>query len=458
MNDDKELVSTIENSLNSLVGALGAGAPNPFSQQLSQSTTLFLNLRWYMVSNNRQLLSQMYVEHGIIQTLIDQPVDDAYSTGFEIHSGQLDGNDIEELVAFMEETQAIHAVMQASKWQRLYGGGAVMVLTGPNYTTPLTIDQLKEGSLLEFVAVDLWELYNTILNPVPSDMQFEAMPEYFDYYGIRVHSSRVMIMKGKEAPSFVRPRLRGWGMSEVERMVRSMNSYLKNQDVVFELLDEAKIDVYKMKGFNAALMNKEGTNRIASRVQDANTIKNFQHALTMDTDDEYQQKQMSFAGLPDILTNIRQGIAADVKMPMTKLFGISATGFNSGEDDIENYNSMINSEIRAKSKYKVLQIIKICCQIKFGFIPDDLKITWNPLRELSATDEESVKTTKFNRVMSGFSSGLISAKEARESINKDHLLPVEIDESDEVYDIPGAEDDQADVSSVKMKETGKKPK
>ena len=31
----------------------------------------------------------------------------------------------------------------------------------------------------------------------------------------------------------------------------------------------------------------------------------------------------------------------NLKMPITKLFGISAAGFSSGEDDIENYNSMI---------------------------------------------------------------------------------------------------------------------
>jgi phage-related protein (TIGR01555 family) len=255
--------------------------------------------------------------------------------------------------------------------------------------------------------------------------------EYFDYYGIKVHRSRVFLIKGKEAPSFVRPRLRGWGMSEVERLIRSINSYLKNQDVVFELLDEAKIDVFKMKGFNAALLQEGGTAKVARRVQGANQIKNFQHALTMDKEDEYEQKQISFSGLGDILTQIRQGVAADVKMPMTKLFGISAAGFSSGEDDIENYNSMIDSEVRAKSKFIIVSVLQICCQIKFGFIPDDLKIVWKPLRILNAKEEEEVKTSKFNRIMSAYQAGLASAQEAKESINKDALVPVELDETTE---------------------------
>jgi len=66
----------------------------------------------------------------------------------------------------------------------------------------------------------------------------------------------------------------------------------------------------------------------------------------MDMKDDYEQKQITFTGLSDVLSQIRYGIAADVKMPMAKLFGMSASGFNSGEDDIENYNAMIESSVR----------------------------------------------------------------------------------------------------------------
>ena len=35
--------------------------------------------------------------------------------------------------------------------------------------------------------------------------------EYYNYYSEVVHKSRVLKLKGIEAPSFIRPRLRGWG-------------------------------------------------------------------------------------------------------------------------------------------------------------------------------------------------------------------------------------------------------
>ena len=198
--------------------------------------------------------------------------------------------------------------------------------------------------------------------------------------------------------------------------------------MIFELLDEAKIDVYKMEGFNTSLLTSAGTAAVAKRVQNANMVKNYQNALTMDVKDEYEQKQVSFTGLGEMLTQIRQGIAADLRMPMTKLFGISASGFSSGEEDIENYNSMVESEIRAKVKYIVVDLLKICCQNLFGYIPDDLKIKFPPLKMISLVEEEMIKDRKLNRVMSAYQSGLIPAEEAKTAINKANLLPIGIDD------------------------------
>ncbi len=428
----------IENSFDSFIGQLsngnqwnwGQGVPGGYgSQTISQTNTLYNNLRWYLISNNRQLLSQAYTENGIIQTLVDQPVDDGFSSGYEIESSQLDPEEISQLEYFAEEIQLNQEAAQSCKWARLYGGGAIIIITGQNPATPLDAKNFKEGEPFKFRACDMWELYNSIQNvTADTELALDDMPEFFDYYGIQVHNSRVMLLKGKQAPSFIRPRLRGWGMSEIERLVRSLNSYLKNQDVVFELLDEAKVDVYGIKGFNNALMNDGGTAKIAKRVQGANMIKNFQNAITMDSEDTYEQKQLSLAGLDGVLLQIRQGIAADVKMPMTKLFGISAAGFSSGEDDIENYNCMIKSEVQQKIKFHIIKMLQICCQVRFGFIPDDLKITWKSLRILGADEEEKVKDSQFNRTMSSYQSGLIPSEEAKAALNKASLLPVKVDE------------------------------
>lgn len=424
----------VQNSLNGLVGALFPFTGFGQGAQISQTDTMFVNNRWYLLSNNRNLLSQLYVEHGIVQTLVDQPVDDAFSPGFVIKTGQLDSAEIEELLSFAESIGAIESLKMSLCWKRLYGGAALLLITEQDPITPLKIKDLKPDSRIEFRAVDMWELYYNQSNLTTDPSVIDGLDpndEFFDYYGKRIHRSRVLLQRGKPAPSFIRPRLRGWGMSELERLVRSFNQYLKNQDVVFELMDEAKIDVYKIKGFNEMLMTANGTEQVSKRIQAANIIKNYNNAITMDLNDEYEQKVMPVTGLPDMLVQIRQGIAADLKMPMTKIWGISAAGFNSGEDDIENYNSMLESQIRNKSKASLLEVLKICCQIKFGMVPGDMKLEWNSLRILGAEDEEKVKNHQFNRTLATYKEGLMGPKEFKETVNIGGLLPMEIDETDE---------------------------
>lgn len=424
------------NSLGSLVGSLYQGNLFPmqgYGEQISQSDTMWINNRWYMISNQRQLISQMYAEHGIVQTLVDQPVDDAFRKGIDIQSGELDGDDIEKLILYCERNNVFHALTQACKWARLYGGGGVMIISDQDPITPLNISAINAKTPLEFRAVDMWELNYNRLNwqgeLEVNDDDFLADGDMYDYYGKKIHPSRVYIIKGKEPPSFIRPRLRGWGMSELERLVRSINQYLKNQNVIFELLDEAKIDVYKMKGFNASLLTAGGTEKVSQRIQHGNMIKNYNNALTMDVDDEYEQKSMTFTGLSEMLIQIRQGIAADLKMPVTKLFGISSAGFNSGEDDIENYNAMIEGEIRAKVKFHVIDLLMIACQKCLEFQPSDLTIAWPSLRVMSSKDEEEIKNHQYNRATSAYQMGAINRQEWAESVNKGNLLPVEVDEN-----------------------------
>lgn len=416
----------IVNSLQDVLGFMPASGTSP----LSQTNTLFYNNRYYMVSNMRQLLSEIYVEHGLVQTLIDVPVDDAFRGGIKIKSKQLSTAQIQELEAIIDKEAILETIAQARKWTRLYGGGGVMILTDQDAESPLDIEAITRDSPLEIRAVDMWELFwdkqaAEGFNPA---LQVPNM-DYYSYYGMTVHASRVLKQVGRQAPSFLRPRFRGWGVSEVEALVRSINQYLKNNDLTFEVLDEFRVDIYKIKNLTQSLVSGAGTDAIRRRVEMANQQKNFQHAITMDAEDDFLQKQLTFSGIAEILKEIRMQIACDMRMPITKIFGVSSTGsgLNSTQDDLENYNAMIEGTIRQKSKYDIIKILEIYCQKFFGFIPDDLQIEFAPLRIMTATDEETVKTQKFTRALQAQQSGLISADEFREICNRENLLNVQLE-------------------------------
>ena len=457
--NSKDITQEVTNSLSSVIASLGGyGLGTAFgSTQVSQADTLFKNNRWYLVSNIRQVLSELYAEHGIVQTLVDLPVDDGFRGGLEIITDELDQEDLEDLNYRLEREAVLEQFIQAKKWTRLFGGGALLIINNDDPKTPFDVNKVKEGDDIKFKPVDMWELYYGITNVegLTDPGEVDKHPDYYNYYGKQVHKSRVLRMEGKQAPSLIRPKLRGWGMSVLEPVVRSYNQYLKSVNLSFEVLDEFKVDIYGIEGFNTALMSPNGSDKVTKRVQMANMLKNYQNALVMDNKDKFESKQISFSGLAETMREIRMQIAADLRMPLTKLFGMSAAGFNSGEDDIENYNAMIETEIRSKSKKDLLKVIEICCAMWYGHVPENLKIDFAPLRVLSAEQEENIKVNKLQRVITAMQAGLMTAIEAKQAVNKEMLLPVQIEENDEL--VPTAQGvDTDDINEVDIK-TNSKP-
>lgn len=426
MNSLAEMTQSITGEGVGLNTHFGVSGVNPFVPPNSRVDTMFINTRQLLISNFRDILNKCYTEYGIVKTLCEQPVRDAFRTGFTIKGRNLDTKQIQQLEYYYEKEQLNNKIIEALVWGRLYGGGGLIINNGDRTERPLDIKRMRTkdtGGKLEFIPADMWELYpkevKFMFNPLEDDKE----DNYFSYYNHTVHPSRVLITLGDPAPSMIKPRLRGWSLSVLEKAIRSINSYLKNQNLIFELLDEAKIDVYQIQGFNSAMLTNVGTSRVTARIQNANLLKNYQNSLVLDANDKYEQKQLSFNGLSEILTQIRQGVASDLKMPMTKLFGVSAAGFNSGEDDIENYNGMIESEIRSTAKFIVIKVLELCCQHLFGFVPEDLNIDFKPLRELSAEQEENKKNNTFNRLIQARANGMCSDYEFMLGCNNENLLP-----------------------------------
>lgn len=431
--------------------------------QLQQIDTLFRNNRWYLISNMRQPLNQIYVEHGLVQTLVDVPVDDGMRGGFAIKTKQLDEEQLHELETEYHRQQLDQEVLgQGIKWGRLFGGAGVIVMTDQDPASPLALEKIREDSPLEWRACDMWELFYDKQNmpgiqtgvQILSDKATNPNHDYFNYNGVKLHKSRVKILQGVTPPSFIKPRLRGWGLSVLEGLIASINQYVKSNELIFEVLDEFKVDIFKMDGLNSTLLSALGNRKISERIALATRQKNFKNAITLDGKDDYIQKQLTFSGIAEMMKEFRIQIASDMRMPLTKLFGLSATGFNSGEDDIENYNSMVESQVRSKANGPTVWVLQALCQKLFGMIPDDLQIIREPLRVLSSEQLETVKTQKFNRVVAAYEKGLISQRDAKEAMNRDELLPVQVDPDEDTSLETQAEGEEAQQVAQMAAELG----
>lgn len=464
--------------MNGLLQGVFGGSPNGYNT-LSQPYTLANANAYTPITLNRILLSYSYMTQGLFRTVVCQPVDDAFRGGVKIKSVELDSEDLKLLERTMTRTQPasslrkmektvggwvnynacvdlarsdISAIKHALYWGRLYGGAGLIINTDQDFRKPLNVKAIRADSPLVFLPADRWELVLSNINifdyknPIP-----------YDYYGYPLHVSRVLKFIWNEAPSYIRLRLQGWGMSEIEQCIRSINAFMKFENLIFELLDEAKIDVWKMKGYNSLLISAAGTERVRQAVIMTNQLKNFNRAIVMDKEDEYQQKTLGgiFTGLSDAWEQLRLNLCSDLKFPRNKLFGESAGGFSSGEDSLENYNSTVEC-LREVGNPLVLEVAALRCQQLFGFVPEDLETEWPSLRVMKQTDMEEINSKKQARIMDLKSSGIYDGKETAEALRKEGLLSIDCGVLKGTREAVTVEMEQMEFAAAAEKRAGKK--
>lgn len=385
----------------------------------------YKNVKYDLLTLQYNLLTYLYKTYGILAKVCDVPVDDAYRYGgFDISAETINDDELKELKNKLARSNDIEQLKQARKWARLFGGAALIcVEDGKSLDTELDFAKLKNSDI-KFMPVERWRLNYTegnIMTPggewylcnyqmISNDMQ------------MKIHPSRIKLVKGKEAPFLIQQQTQFWGMSVLEQIFMDMNQFFKSRNVIFELMDEAKTDVIKLKALQTALSSKQGERALQKMVDFIARNKNYKSQLTLSTEDDYDQKQVSMTGMEGMSREIRIMMAGSANMPVNKLWGEGVTGFGSGEDSLENYNGLIESEIRAVDLDTIYWILKVrCCQL-FGREIEDLFIDWKELRVLSSIDEQNIHDHKIENILKLFDRQLLTPQEVMEILKNQELL------------------------------------
>lgn len=351
--------------------------------------------------------------------------------------------EIRRIEIYIRRSQLWEKVKQALIWNRLYGGSGIVVLDGQRPDKPLKLENITKDTDLEFIICDNWMLsgvrpYDVSEGTITQNNTVNWMSDTpFSINGHAVHKSRVILFKGKDFPPLYRSVGRGWGMSVLEPLVRTLNKSIKNENVIFELLDEAKMDVFKFYGFNDAMQDDQATQAITARVGFAEQTKNYMNGILLDSEDEYAQKQIHFNGLSDLKVDARVDVAADARITMNKLYGTSPAGFNSGESDRETYADTVEAEIRIPSEAAMIRLLEIIGRKVLGKTLD-FDIEWSSLIRTSAYEEEKRKTLMLANLNEANIWGRITNKEWQEAVNKYNLLGVDVTYKDKFVADPMA--------------------
>lgn len=420
----KKKTNTVSNGLANAVGI--AEQMNP-AEIYANATANILSLNYVPLANT-------YKSNGFAKMAVDLPVSDCFRDGgYILNSATLDAEELQKLQEYMEEHDT-EIIKQCMRWGRLYGGGVIVCSVEQKMDTPFNPETIHNKPV-EFFACDRWQCYPLAESLYLAEefmLQDTLMGDKGNYQII--DKSRVKTFIGEVQPYYIRNILQGWGASIFESIVPQLTQYIKANSVILELLDEAKIDILKIFELSSVLGSADGEQQIRRRCEIFAQQKNYKNMGVIDSNDDYQQKVMSFGGLHELLEKIFLLICSSLRIPYSKVFGRGASGFSSGEDDLENYNAMIMSELRVPAQPIIKWIAQIrACQL-FGRKVNDLTITWKPLRVLTEKEQQEVKTQKINSYIQLLQNRVLTPKQVAEKLVQDEIISLSDEEIKNIED------------------------
>lgn len=279
-------------------------------------------------------------------------------------------------------------------WPKLYealtlgrlGGGAILIGLGDDPTKPLPTT-IRPGQIRYLSVLSRWQLSLGEMETDPESDNF-GQPRYFRLSGtgrqVDIHPSRVAVFKGLPIPAIRMTSWEDnfWGMSVVEACDEAVQQATTACAGFSALIDEAKIDVFRFNGTVEQLDKPDGEAKLMKRVELTNTGKSVHRAVILDKEDEWEQRQLSLAGVRDVIITFDGRTAGAADMPAVRLFGKSPDGMNAtGESDLANYFQGVGAKQDMQLRPPMQQIDAV--MLPSAGVPADLPWTFSTLMVLT---------------------------------------------------------------------------
>jgi hypothetical protein len=116
------------------------------------------------------------------------------------------------------------------------------------------------------------------------------------------------------------------------------------QDGFAALIDEAKIDILKIPDLTRKGRHAGIRDRLLTRLSAASRASRSGGCWRSTADEEWQQRQITWAGMPEMMVAFLNAVAGAADIPMTRLLGMSPKGLQSnGDGEERDYQSMVRA-------------------------------------------------------------------------------------------------------------------
>lgn len=368
--------------------------------------------RYVFVPMSGEEAEAAYRTSWLTRKIIDVP---PFDMTREWRDWQAEAADIEKLEAEEKRLGLKAKVQRALVLSRLYGGGALILGTNESDPTqPLVPDRAGSGGLTYIHVLSRHRLSEGQPRLDPGD-EWYGEPEYFEISGssrqrVRLHPSRVVAFVGQKAPEdgFYSNASWYWG----DPIMQSIGDAVRNADLAqsgfASLIDEAKLDILKMPDLTSIVATPDGEQKVLARLQAAAVGKSTWRALILDKEDEWQQRQVTWAGIPDTMMAFLNVVAGAADIPVTRLLGQSPKGLQStGDGEERDYHSMVRARQGEMLAPALDRIDDVLIRSALGQRPTDIYYEFAPLAAVSEKEAAEIESKAATTIKTYADTGVI---------------------------------------------------
>lgn len=341
----------------------------------------------------------------LAQNIIDIPADDSTR---EWRDWKADAGQIEAIEGEEKRLGLQGKVREARRLARLWGGAAIYIsVKGQDPAEPFDPATVRKGGIDQLTVFTRHDL-------MPTEIETDPMSEWYgkpraymisnatgNLINVRIHPSRLAIFYGKTVP------LRGntvsfnrfWGDSVLLAVMNAVKHAEGTAANIASLIFEAKIDVISIEGLMQRANEPQFQKTIQERFSLATTAKGNNGTLILDKGEDYQQKTMNFATLPDILNTFMQVVAGAARIPATVLLGTAPQGMNAtGVGDYRNHLDRIKTEQDLDMSPAMKRLDESLIWSALGSRPPAVWYDWSPIWTEPPKDKADIFKAKVDAV------------------------------------------------------------
>lgn len=363
-------------------------------------------------------LEALWSQNWLAQKICSKKARDMIRRWREITSNDLNAMQLEKIDKVERQLKLKEILEQACVWASLYGGVGILILTDRSTNLPLAPNETIERLVL---------LKKSLISPLgsPNENLFDENFGKYSFYAINVrievHHSRLILLNATPRPLEMSGHQSLWGLSDLEGVASALKRFDSLSINAGDLVQESKTDVFKMDGLSDKIA-AGFEEQIAKTVQMVQLIKSSTNTLLLDKENEYEQKELSFSGLKDLLVEFRNAVAGAADMPVTILFGQSVSSLASGDEDIQNYHESIHALQESRLRPVFDRLDPLIANMAIGHFPEDWWFEFVSLTEMTVEQKTNCLNTFASATNSLIQNGVLTEVQVANELKENGLF------------------------------------